>query len=61
MAEIELRPGTPFCSADELNRIARQQGLCLAIAQASIFDDICRSVALSSEREAELVETYCLQ
>ena len=61
MAEIELRPGTPFCSADELNRIARQQGLCLAIAQASIFDEICRSVALSSEREAELVETYCLE
>ena len=61
MAEIELQPGTPFCSADELNRIARQQGLCLAIAQASIFDDICRSMELSNEREAELVASYCLQ
>ena len=38
MAEVELHPGIPFCSAETLNRIARQQGLCLAIAQASIFD-----------------------
>ena len=36
MAEIELHPGTPYCDVATLNRIARQQGLCLAIAQASI-------------------------
>ena len=29
MAEVELHPGVPFCSTETLNRIARQQGLCL--------------------------------
>ena len=55
MAEIELHPGTPFCSAAELNRIARQQGLCLAIAQASIFDESCQAMPLPETTEAELV------
>ena len=59
MAEIELHPGTPFCTSEELNRIARQQGLCLAIAQATIFDEICRNIGLPKEREAELVKSYC--
>ena len=27
MTEIELHPGTPFCTAKAFNRIARQQGL----------------------------------
>ena len=61
MNEIELHPGTPFCTSEELNRIARQQGLCLAIAQASIFDEICRSIELPEEHEADLVNSYCLQ
>ena len=61
MGEIELHPGTPFCSAETLNRIARQQGLCLAIAQASIFDEICQIISLSDEIEAHLVENYLHQ
>jgi len=61
MAEIELHPGTPFCSAAELNRIARQQGLCLAIAQASIFDEICQAMPLPEATEAELVQRYLEQ
>ena len=60
MAEIELHPGTPFCTSEELNRIARQQGLCLAIAQATIFDEICRNIGLPKELEADLVKSYCL-
>ena len=65
MAEIELHPGTPFCSAAmTLNRIARQQGLCLAIAQASIFDEICqawRFPATRSRTGADLlpIRTIC--
>ena len=61
MAEVELHPGVPFCSTETLNRIARQQGLCLAIAQASIFDEICQVISLPSELEAALVEAYCNQ
>ena len=49
MTEIELHPGTPYCDVATLNRIARQQGLCLAIAQASIYDEICQAVSLPEE------------
>jgi len=58
MDEIELHPGIPFCSAETLNRIARQQGLCLAIAQASIFDEICHVISLPAELEKALVQNY---
>ena len=39
---IELKPGVAWTTATELNRIARQQGLCLAMAQASVYDEICQ-------------------
>ena len=55
---IELKPGVPFCEAGELNRIARQQGLCLAIAQASVFDQICQAVALEHELENALIRDH---
>ena len=58
MAEIELHPGTPFCTSEELNRIARQQGLCLAIAQAAIFDEICQHIELPDAIENALIESY---
>ena len=61
MAEIELHPGVPFCDAITLNRIARQQGLCLAIAQAAVYDEICRAVTLPVAVEEREVEDYlCL-
>ena len=56
MTEIELHPGRPFCSAETLNRIARQQGLCLAIAQAAVFDEICGAVPLPQAIEKDLVD-----
>ena len=55
---VELKPGTPFCSTAELNRIARQQGLCLAIAQASVLDQICQVVSLEQELEHLLIRDY---
>ena len=61
MAEIELHPGIPFCSAETLNRLGRQQGLCLAIAQASIFDEICQVISLPTELEAGLEQSYLHQ
>ena len=58
MTEIELHPGRPFCSAETLNRIAQQQGLCLAIAQAAVFDEICRAVPLAQAIERKLVDAF---
>lgn len=55
---IELLPGQPFCTAAELNRIARQQGLCLAIAQAWVFDEICQAVTLPNELEIALIRNH---
>ena len=55
---IELKPGVAWITTTELNRIARQQGLCLAMAQASVFDDICQVIALPEEIEQNLVKTY---
>ena len=59
--QIELQPGVPFCSPAELNRIARQQGLCLAIAQAAVFDEVCRAVHLDRHLENSLIRTYLEQ
>ena len=61
MADVELHQGTTFCTSEELNRIARQQGLGLAIAQATIFDEICQNIGIPEELENELVKSYCLQ
>jgi len=58
---IELRPGVPWAPPEELNRLARQQGLCLAIAQASVYDEICQAILLSQEQELEAVRTYLAQ
>jgi hypothetical protein len=55
---IELKPGQPFCSPEELNRIARQQGLNFAIAQAVVFDGICQAVMLPPELEQGLIQAY---
>ena len=57
-ASIELKPGIPFCGVAELNRIARQQGLCLAIAQATVLDEICQAVDLDSPLEQALIRHY---
>ena len=55
---IELMPGVPCISPNELNRLARQQGLCLAIAQASVYDEICQAVELSQDEELQAVRAY---
>jgi hypothetical protein len=57
---IELKPGQPFCSPAELNRIARQQGLNFAIAQAVVFDEICQAVVLPPDVEQALIQA-CLE
>ena len=52
---IELKPGVPWAPPGELNRLARQQGLCQAIAKASVYDEICQAVQLSQEEAEELL------
>jgi hypothetical protein len=61
MAAIELKPGVPFCEAAELNRISRQQGLGLAIAQATVFDQICQAVPLDPALEQGLIRSFLEQ
>jgi len=58
MAEIELHPGIPFCDVSTLNRVARQQGLCMAMAQAFVHDEICRAVELPAEQVEFELQTY---
>ena len=55
---IELKAGVPLLEPAELNRIARQQGLGLAIAQALIFDQICQAVRLEPGLEQQLVQAF---
>ena len=58
MAEIELHPGIPFCNVDTLNRVARQQGLCIAMAQAFVHDEICRAVELPEDQVDFELQAY---
>lgn len=55
---IELFPGVPWGPPQKLNRIARQQGLCLAIAQASVYDEICQAIKLPGSDEQKLISAY---
>lgn len=58
---IEVPPGRPWISAVELNRLMRQQGLVLAVAQASVYDEVVRTIELDAQTTAELVEEYLLR
>ena len=55
---IELPPGRPCLSADELNRLIRQQSLGHQIAQAMIVDQIVQSVQLDEQESGRLVDSY---
>jgi|LauGreDrversion4_2_1035121.scaffolds.fasta_scaffold53344_4 parvulin-like peptidyl-prolyl isomerase len=55
---IEMPAGRPYWTAEELNRLMRQQGLGLAVAQASVYDEISQAIELSAEQEQEEVQRY---
>jgi len=55
---IEMPPGRPWLSTAELNRLMRQQGLALAVAQAWLLDEVVQAVALPAQEEQELVARY---
>ena len=58
---IELKPGVPWASAGELNRLLRQQGLCLAVAQAAVLDEIAQAIPLERELEDQLIAAWLQQ
>ena len=58
MAEIELHPGTSFCDVARLNRLIQHQNLGIAVARASIYDEICQAVPISEEDSDALVRMF---
>jgi parvulin-like peptidyl-prolyl isomerase len=55
---IEMPPGRAWLAPAELNRLMRQQGLALAIAQAWVLDEVVCAVELPLEEEEQLVAAY---
>jgi hypothetical protein len=58
---IEIPPGRPWLSLDELHRLMRQQGLVLAIAQAWVLDEVVRAVPLGEHAVTEQVRLFLQQ
>jgi hypothetical protein len=55
---IEIAPGRPWLTLAETNRLLRQQGLSLAVAQAWVLDEIAAVIELSAEEERALIQQY---
>jgi len=51
-------PGVPWASPAELNRLMRQQGLCLAVAQAAVLDEIATAISLEIGEENEWIAAW---
>ena len=55
---IEIAPGRPWLTVPETNRLIRQQGLSLAVAQAWVLDEVVSTMALTPEEEKPLIRAY---
>ena len=55
---IEISPGCPWLTVAETNRLLRQQGLSLAVAQAWVLDEIAEVIPLKPEEEKALIRQY---
>ena len=55
---IEIAPGRPWLTVAETNRLIRQQGLALAVAQAWVLDEIAAVISLSPDDEKTLIRRY---
>jgi parvulin-like peptidyl-prolyl isomerase len=55
---IEIAPGRPWLTVEETNRLIRQQGLSLAIAQAWVLDEIVAVIPLQPETEKSLIRQF---
>lgn len=55
---IELPPGHPSLTSEELNRLIRQQGIGWSIARALVIDQIVQSIPLDEQESQALVSAY---
>jgi parvulin-like peptidyl-prolyl isomerase len=55
---VEIAPGRPWLTVDEVNRLIRQQGLSLAVAQAWVLDEVVSTITLESAEDKKLIRTY---
>jgi len=55
---VEIAPERPWLTVAETNRLIRQQGLSLAVAQAWVLDEIVGTIELSAEEEKQLIRRY---
>lgn len=55
---IEIAPGRPWLTVGETNRLIRQQGLSLAVAQAWVLDEIAAAITLQAEQEKALIRRF---
>ena len=55
---VEIAPERPWLTVAETNRLIRQQGLSLAVAQAWVLDEIVSVIELPAELEKQLIRGY---
>jgi hypothetical protein len=55
---VEIAPERPWLTLSETNRLIRQQGLALAVAQAWVLDEIVSVIELPSDLEKQLIRLY---
>ena len=55
---VEIAPERPWLTVAETNRLIRQQGLSLAVAQAWVLDEIVSVINLPAELEKQLIRSY---
>jgi parvulin-like peptidyl-prolyl isomerase len=55
---VEISPERPWLTINETNRLIRQQGLALAVAQAWVLDEIVSTIEITPERENLLIRRH---
>lgn len=57
-AVIAIAPGHPLLSVEETNRLLRQQGVALALAQGVVLDRVASTITMNEEEEIPLMRAY---
>jgi hypothetical protein len=55
---VEVAPERPWLTVAETNRLIRQQGLALAVAQAWVLDEIVQVIELPADQEKQLTRQF---
>ena len=58
---VEISPQRPWLTLEETNRLIRQQGLSLAVAQAWVLDEVVSEINLPAAEEKQLIRYYVEQ